>query len=222
MNTVNFINSLSSSDTVFYVLMILLTLISVILFYLIYNQNKEMSQKIKDRSLFEDEVINNEVKTSTGVKEVENLDTENVTQKIEEDIEIPDIKEMTQSINIKEIEDLQSITRELEMLPRERKIEMTPFEAEQEETAIISYDELLRHSDEFQNNKYDDEVIFEKTEISKADDIISSFVEEKIEMPALVELPKETEITNTDLTNEYEHEDMFLSSLKSLMNGLRD
>ncbi len=222
MYLVNFVNSLSSSDTVFYVLMILLTLISVILFYLIYNQNKEMSQKIKDRSLFEDEIVSNENNTSTGVKEVENLVTESEVQKVEEDIEIPDIKEMTQSINLKEIEDLQSITRELEMLPRERKIEMTPFEAEQEETAIISYDELLKHNDDFQNNMYDDEVIFEKTEISKADDIITSFVEEKIEMPALVELPKEVEKVNTDIDNEYEHEDMFLSSLKSLMNVLKD
>ena len=42
------------------------------------------------------------------------------------------------------IEDLQSITKELEILPREKTIELTPYEEEQESRAIISYDELLK------------------------------------------------------------------------------
>lgn len=45
-----------------------------------------------------------------------------------------------------EIEDLQSLTRELEMLPKEHTINMTQYEKEQEENAIISYEELLNES----------------------------------------------------------------------------
>ena len=48
MYLVNFLDSISSSDTIFCVLMILLTIISVILFFLIYTQNKGIVFIIKE------------------------------------------------------------------------------------------------------------------------------------------------------------------------------
>ena len=46
-----------------------------------------------------------------------------------------------------EVFDLRSISKELESLPRERTINLTPYELEQEEQAIISYDELKQKAD---------------------------------------------------------------------------
>lgn len=42
--------------------------------------------------------------------------------------------------------DLQSLTQELSTIPRERVVNLTPYEEEQEEKAIISYDELVNNN----------------------------------------------------------------------------
>ena len=183
MYLVNFLDSVSSSDTVFYVLMVLLTLISVVLFYLIYSQNKEMSKQIKEKSLFDEEIPKKQEKTSSTIKEVESLEKPQIIPVT--DMEIPNFLEMTQSINvISDAEELQSITKELETLPRERKIEMTPYEAEQEETAIISYDELVKQNDEKEEIVEEIKtpgvykkpgVVFEPVTISDTEEVINSY-----------------------------------------------
>lgn len=232
MYLVNFIDSISSSDTIFYVLMILLTVISVVLFFLIYTQNKEMSRRMKEKSLFEDEVVPKVEKTSSTVTEVENLVTEKPELVPVTDMEIPDLLELTQSINVvSEAEELQSITRELETLPRERKIEMTPYEAEQEETAIISYDELIRHNDEkMEEQNKQEEVVVKPIELVQTietdediDEIINAYTNKDVK-PKEVEVVEEVqqEQEETYSSSGYEHEERYLGSLKTLLNTLKN
>lgn len=236
MYLVNFIDSISSSDTIFYVLMILLTIISAILFFLIYTQNKEMSRKMKEKSLFEDEDIAKVEDTSSPVTEVENLVAEKPQLVPVTDMEIPDLLELTQSFNVipdktlSEAKELQSITKELETLPRERKIEMTPYETEQEETAIISYDELIKHKDdkvaeqhnaEESTNKTEDLIgsIREDKEIDEMNNSYFSEDGEKGENAKEKIVQSEENEKNNNL--DYEHEEKFLGSLKALLKMLK-
>lgn len=146
MYLVNFINLLSSSDVIFYILMIVLTMISVILFYLMYSQNKELVKNKKEKS----EVVIKKVEEKTiplEVKEVESLERPSIIEPTS--LEIPEPLELTQSIYLNsDTTELQNITKELEKAPKDRNVEMTAYEAEQEEKAIISYDELVKHSKE--------------------------------------------------------------------------
>ena len=197
MYLVNFIDELSSSDIIFALLMLLLTIISVILVFLIYTQNKEMSRQLKERKSFEEG--SSKIDNSSMIKEVENLTSEKPKIVPITDLKIPDYLELTQSFKtVSEADELQDITKQLETLPRERKIEMTPFEAEQEEKAIISYDELIKHSDGLTTNKVDDEGTINVDnnfgEISERIDIVSK---------------------DNNMSNEvYEHEEYFLKALK--------
>lgn len=224
MSILNFFNSLSNSDVVFYGLIILLSIISVILFYLIYTQNKEMSKKMMEKSVFSesDRVVNKEeiVKQPITVNEVEALDTKTeLVQPVEMDI--PDPLELTKSLQLNDsIEDLQSLTKELETIPRERTIKMTPYEAEQEETAIISYDELVKQNDKTQEIDFIpvDEV---DTAVAQVDDNLEvPFVEE---VTVTEDVPVKEEMIIDDIVDTvYSHEEGFLKSLKSLQNSMRE
>ena len=224
MSILNFFNSLSNSDVVFYGLIILLSIISVILFYLIYTQNKEMSKKMMEKSVFSesDRLVNKEelVKQPITVNEVEALDTKTeLVQPVEMDI--PDPLELTKSLQLNDsIEDLQSLTKELETIPRERTIKMTPYEAEQEETAIISYDELVKQNDKTQEIDFipADEV---DAAVAKVDNNLEvPFVEE---VTVTEDVPVKEEIIIDDIVDTvYSHEEGFLKSLKSLQNSMRE
>lgn len=224
MSILNFFNSLSNSDVVFYGLIILLSIISVILFYLIYTQNKEMSKKMMEKSVFSesDRVVNKEemVKQPITVNEVEALDTKTeLVQPVEMDI--PDPLELTRSLQLNDsIEDLQSLTKELETIPRERTIEMTPYEAEQEETAIISYDELVKQNDKPQEIGFipADEV---DAAIAQVDNNLEAPFVEKVTITE--DVPVKEEIIIDDIVDTvYSHEEGFLKSLKSLQNSMRE
>ena len=209
MYLVNFLDSLSTSDTIFYILIFLLTVISLILVFLIYSQNKEMSKQLKEKSLFADEDLPKQEDTTSTVLEVENLVPAKPEVVPVTDMEIPNLLELTQSFNtVSETDELQSITRELETLPREKTIKMTPYEAEQEETAIISYDELIKHSEEKNTN-----VSYE-----------NMLLEEKSHKSELVGENKKVESSEDKviINEKYDHEENYLSSLKTLLNMLKE
>lgn len=226
MEILNFLNDLSSSDIIFYALMILLTLVSVILFYLIYTQNKEMSKKMMEKSVFTDEdvkVVKEPKETPISINEVEALDTK--TELVEPtNLDIPDPLELTKSLQINdEMADLQSLTKELETIPRERTIRMTPYEAEQEETAIISYDELVQQSDKTKEINYipTDEV---DLAVSQVDNNIEIPVVEEVEVENKVEIPyvEDNNYGEDVIDTKYFHEESFLSSLKKLQYSMKE
>lgn len=219
MNILNFFNSLSNSDVVFYGLIILLSIISVILFYLIYTQNKEMSKKMMEKSVFSenDKVIVKRDEDNSHpitINEIENLDNKEELIEVS-DLSIPDPLELTKSLQINDsIEDLQSLTRELEAIPRERTIKMTPYETEQEETAIISYDELVKQNDKKSEIGYIpvDEV-----------DVAVAQMDDNLEVPIVEEVIVPEEMVVEDVVDTiYSHEEHFLNSLKILQKSMRE
>ncbi len=101
-----------------------------------------------------------------------------------------------------ETEELLNITKELEKIPKERTIKLTPYEEEQEQTAIISYDELVNKD----GIVYDDSREEDGLSIKKVDlDHTPEVKEEKD-----ISLPREN----------YAHEELFLNRLKSLQNKI--
>lgn len=191
----NIIDTITESDSVFVVLVIVLIAISVAMFYLIYSQNKEMKALAK-----QNRQKNYETKK---VFESEELPDEGPNLVKVTDDKIPDKLEYTKALWQKDDFDLLSVSQELETMPRERKVNMTPYEEEQEEKAIISYDELvnqrnedINYSNEYKKNEND--ILVKQVDLDKT---------KKVDL---------SEIDNKD----YKHEEEFLKSLKDLQEVL--
>lgn len=191
----NIIDTITESDSVFVVLVIILVAISVAMFYLIYSQNKEMKALAK-----QNRQKNYETKK---VFESEELPDEGPNLVKVTDDKIPDKLEYTKALWQKDDFDLLSVSQELETMPRERKVNMTPYEEEQEEKAIISYDELvnqrnedINYSNEYKKNEND--ILVKQADLDKT---------KKVDL---------SEIDNKD----YKHEEEFLKSLKDLQEVL--
>ena len=139
MNVLNFIYDLTNSDALYYILIILLVVISLIMLYLMYSQNKELSRHLLEKNKKEEEV-KEEVKK---YEEVESLDGREELLEVSR-MTIPKHLEYTQSLfSNTELEELQSISKDIEENYRDRQNDIDTYEEEQEESAIISYEELL-------------------------------------------------------------------------------
>ena len=139
MNVFNIIYDLANSNSLYYVLIILLVVISLIMVYLMYSQNKELSKHLKRNALQED-------KKQENVSKLENVETLDGREELIEvsRMTIPKHLEYTQTLfSNTELEELQSISKELEENYKDKKNDIDTYEEEQEESAIISYDELL-------------------------------------------------------------------------------
>lgn len=106
----------------------------------------------------------------------------------------------------KEMLELQELSKTLESAPKNNTINLTDFEAEQEEKAIISYDELLKNRDKVS-------IGYESTEIK--DDIAVKKVD--LDNTGEIELdPIKREANSKVSLVSFEHEEEFLKSLKQL------
>ncbi|HIS18321.1 MAG TPA: hypothetical protein IAC02_06915, partial [Candidatus Coprovivens excrementavium] len=160
----NIINTITESDSVFVILVIILVAISAAMFYLIYSQNKEMKELARKNSLND--------RDSTKVEKEEELPEEGPELVKLTDEKIPDKLEYTKALWQKDDFDLLSVSHELESLPRERKVSLTPYEEEQEEKAIISYDELVNRKNEniSYNNEFrtaDNDILVKQVDLDK-------------------------------------------------------
>lgn len=200
MYLINIIDTITESNEIFLILVILLIAISVAMFYLIYTQNKEMKQELAKQS----DVMS---KKLTKVEVEEELPEEGPTLVPLTEETIPDKLEYTQALWQNDAFDLKSISQELESLPKERKVNMTPYEEEQEEKAIISYDELIHQKEEQIN--YSNEMK------SSENDVLVKQVD--LEKTTKIELPSQKESKESVV---YAHEEDFLQSLKDLQNVL--
>ena len=122
--------------------------------------------------------------------------------------DVPVFKEEVKPPVNQESLELQSITRELETIPKERIVNMTPYETEQEEKAIISYDELIQKN-------YPGAISYSDT--SSDDDILVKKVDLEDTQRINIEKIKEEKEKVENLLN-YEHEEQFLMELKELNN----
>lgn len=105
--------------------------------------------------------------------------------------------------------DIEAVCKNIEKNYKPETIKLTSYEEEQENNAIISYDELIKNKDKMFIN-YDDEYNSPITEISvKKIDLNSEKTENTLEMPKL------------DVKMfEYEEEEDFLKALKQLQKDL--
>ena len=105
-----------------------------------YSQNKELSKHLMEKNKVEKQEQQIEVKK---YEEVESLDGREELLEVSR-MTIPKHLEYTQTLfSNTELEELQSISKELEENYKDKKNDIDLYEEEQEESAIISYEELL-------------------------------------------------------------------------------
>ena len=198
MYLVNILDSLAGNDIFFYILIVLLAIICFAMFYLIYSQNKEMNNELKRQRL--------EKELDDALKEDNFVVNQEVKPEIIQptSLSIPEKLEMTKSFYINDSNELRDITKELENIPRERKIEMTPYEAEQEEKAIISYEELLSKTNSMN--------------IQMDDNLVDNVQTGKFENQSEEVVKNEKQMVNP--VPSYRHEEEFLNSLKQLQQTI--
>lgn len=139
MNVLNFIYDLANSNVVYYILIILLVVISLIMVYLMYSQNKELSKHLIEKN----SDVKREGTNGQKFEQIESLDGREELLEVSR-MTIPKHLEYTQSLfSNTELQELQDITKELEENYKDRNNDIDNYEEEQEESAIISYDELL-------------------------------------------------------------------------------
>ena len=152
----------------------------MMMFYLVYSQNKQLTRELYLRDQKEKE------------KEKEVV------------LEVP-VEESNA-----ELFDLQKVTKELEALPKEKTVNLTSYEEEQEEKAIISYDELLEASKKVSIN-YSDTDMEDDITVRKVD----------LDNTGKIELdPIKKELNSRVSLVSYEHEEAFLKALKQLQSLL--
>ena len=113
----------------------------------------------------------------------------------------------------KDMSDLEKITSRIEEEYKPVNIELTSYEQEQEDNAIISYDELLSNRDKNNNNgfSYDSKYKSDNDLSVKKIDLDNNTASSKEEIPE--------ERVKVQLFN-YEKEEAFLKTLKQLQSEL--
>jgi len=179
------------------------------MFSLIYSQNRQIKETIKRKQNKIEEQTSNEpfnIYQETNISEEEPKEDRIEAQEILEepklieltDMPIPDKLEYTQALWQNDFLDLESISKELETTQKDLKINMTPFEEEQEEKAIISYDELINRAE--MTKDYNEPVI------------------SKVSLEENNRIDSKIDTESTDIS--YEHEESFLQDLKELKDSL--
>lgn len=158
MYLINFMYDLTSSDLVYYILIVLLIVISLAMLYLMYTQNKELSDQIKAKTKKQTK-RNNHKPTVSSYQQVDSLDGREELLEVSR-MTIPKHLEYTQTLfSNSELQELQGISKEIEENYKERQNDIDTYEEEQEESAIISYDELV-------NKKQNDNKVVEESNVN--------------------------------------------------------
>lgn len=183
----------TSNTPLFILIGVGLVFIIITIVYLVYNQSKmKKTYQIKQNSFLDNNVSYN-IFENSGKEVVEEEKKEDVLV-VENDNE--------------DFFDLKDVTKELESLPKERTIQLTDYEREQEETAIISYEELTQS--------------IPKLEISKAlrEDVLEEDIVLDNNGDTGNNFEVQEEIVKVKQYNNYEHEECFLDELRNLKNSL--
>lgn len=180
------------------------------LFLLDSNISKNDNTELAFNSEYGDERNIDVIEESNKESNLDNsLDIENkeyTKEDLSKNYEENDIYRENQNIDIhnkdndENVFDLNDVTKELESATKEKTIDLTPYEAYQEENAIISYDELVKQASLLQN-RYTEENVNSKENVTN--NLDASISEQNI--PEL---------------SSYEHEEEFLKALKQLQEIL--
>lgn len=178
----NYFQFLSFVDIVFLVAIIVLIILIVTLIYFI---------KINNEILNENDFF--------PKNKVESKD--NVINKIEEVVE--ETPKEDSELEEPELIDLKTLTKKLEEEQNTERVNFTEYEKDQEEKAIISYDELLK-----KKNKY--AINYEKEEL------IDDLLIKKVDLNDLVNKNEIDDIKEDVIVISYQKEEAFLKALKEL------
>ena len=181
----DFFSFLSFVDVVFLIAVILLLILIVTLIYFV-RINKDVFDKSDNINSLE---INNNVPVDMN-NDVEEIKNEAITEEYNDEDG--------------ELLDLESLTKKLEEEKEHERINFTEYEKDQEEKAIISYDELLQ-----KKNKY--AINYEKEEM------IDDLLIKKVNLNDLENKDdSELNIDGEVRVISYQKEEAFLSALKEL------
>ncbi len=182
----NFINSLSFVDIVFLGAVIALLILIVTLIYFI---------KINKDEVLEKSILDNNIKSDNKKDDLVDLIIKENTEVVKEEEEYNDEEG--------ELLDLESLTEKLKNEEKTDQVKIDKYEQEQEEKAIISYDELLSKKNHYAIN-------YEKEE--QLDDITVK----KVNLSDLVNKNVEDNSKNIVQVISYQKEEDFLRALKEL------
>ena len=185
-----FIQCLSFVDVVFFVAIIALLILLVTLVYFI-RINKE--------------ILDNDDFIPPMGRDKNEMEEKKESVDIINEIEIKPSESIIEEFNDEEGEllDLESLTQKLKAEESGERVSCTEYEKDQEEKAIISYEELLQ-----KRNKY--AINYEKEEIM--DDLIVK----KVNLNDLVNKDEEEILKEEVRVISYQKEEAFLSALKEL------
>ena len=165
--------------------------------------NSESEEVLPVKEKFENEVeTNNNVIENSKNDSTDKLDLVKSPEQVE--APTPHIFDENEE---GELLDLQAITKALEE-NKTLNVDLTEYEKEQEERAIISYEELLAKTNNTKIN-YEEEEIINDIQIKKVD--LANLVNEAEEVP-------EPKISVQVIS--YEREEAFLTALKQLQQNL--
>ena len=189
-----------TQDTPLFILIgVGLVFVIIAIVYLLYSQSKVNTYNTKQEEVIEEDISYN----------IFNDNKEEVVEDKNEE-ELPILEELVEEKK-EDVFDLKNVTKELESLPKERTIQLTDYEREPEETAIISYDELVTQSiPRLEISKALREEVLEEYDYEVKEDVVEEIKEEKVEEPK--------EIVKS--SDNYDHEESFLDGLKDLKNSL--
>ncbi len=232
MNFTNYLLGISiDANNLFKVELFILVIIFLLVVFLIVMQIRQAKslKNTKENEILEyvmgshedNEVEESKVedsledKVSNELESVENNKEEEPPLIQLSDLPIPDKLDYTQSLWENDYIELQNISKELENNNTEKRINMTSFEQEQEDKAIISYDELVQNRDNSSINYIDVDKEVNEITIKQVD----------LEKTGQLELDPVKKAVNTAINtkvgiNEYEHEEAFLNTLKQLKDLL--
>ena len=195
----NFTNFLSNMDKNSQFLLIIIFIIVFLLFliFIINSINAKRAKKINERKIEYKRKLREEIDL-----EAKNIVTENIkpVKKVEEEIEV---------LN-SENDEIDDILDDMKASNNDPSFDLTAFEREQEETAIISYEELCRKHGVPQKI-YNKE---EKNIIEKVNNIVENKIEEHNFKPTQYVSPI------FGLQQEEANDQTFLTNLKEFRNGL--
>ena len=187
----SFFNILSFVDVIFFIAIITLLILLVTLVYFI-KINKDVLNEDDFFPPSKTEDVIEEIKVENN--SIEKVENSNLLE-----------EEILEDYNDEEGEllDLESLTKKLKAEEGTERITCTEYEKDQEEKAIISYEELLK-----KKNKY--AINYEKEEVM--DDLIVK----KVNLNNLVNKNEEEKIENEIRVISYQKEEVFLDALKEL------
>ena len=214
LSIINYLTNMDKNSRFLLIIIgiIVLLLILIFIFNYLGNRNIRIQEKNKKRLIKE---INREALKITETPKtkapVTSFATQNISIKEEPEI-IEDEEEVIEVLQDDNESDVDRILREIKKASKEETMNLTEFEKEQEETAIISYDELCKRAGV--KKKVYKAVTEETMDVSK---IVPEIKENKKYKPSRYVSPiygVEKEQTEEDMDK------TFLQSLKEFRNTL--